>query len=154
MDVMDLGHRSFMVKLDSEKDRTKVMEGGPWMIYDNCLAVRRWTPEYHPEYMKIDRTIVWFRLPGLNLTYYDESFLMAMASANGTPIRVDRNTFRVARGRFAQVCVEIELQKPAIGKCGLMVTGTKLSMRVSTISVQDVGSMGIFSITSLTKKSR
>lgn len=41
---------------------------------------------------------------------------MATAAAIGTPVRVDRNTLGVARGRFARVCVEIELQKPVIGK--------------------------------------
>lgn len=106
MDIIDL---FFMVKLDDENDRKKVMEGGPWMIFDHCLAVRRWTPDFHPEHTKIDKTLVWVRLPGLDLLYYEESFLMALASAVGTPVRVDRNTLGVARGRFARVCVEIEL---------------------------------------------
>lgn len=38
MDIMDLGFGFFMVKLDDENDRTKVVEGVPWMIFDHCLA--------------------------------------------------------------------------------------------------------------------
>lgn len=116
MDMMDLGHGFYMVKLDDENDRVKAIEGGPWMIFYHCLAVRRWTPESHPEYTKIDKTLVWVRFPGLNLLWYDESFLMAMAAAVGTPVKVDRNTLGVVRGRFARVCVEIELHKPVRGK--------------------------------------
>lgn len=78
--------------------------------------MRRWSTDFHPEHTKVDRTLVWVRFPGLNLLWYDESFLRAMAAVIGTPVRVDRNTLGVARGRFARVCVEIELQKPVIGK--------------------------------------
>lgn len=34
---------------------------------------------------------------------------MAIASGIGKPIKVDLHTLRVARGRFARVCVEINL---------------------------------------------
>jgi hypothetical protein len=65
---------------------------------------------------KVERTIVWVRFPGLNLVYYDESFLMAMASAIGKPIKVDINTLKVERGRFARVCVEVDLTVSVVGK--------------------------------------
>lgn len=41
---------------------------------------------------------------------------MGIASAIGKPIRVDKNTINVARGRFARVCVEIDLMQPIVGK--------------------------------------
>lgn len=100
---MDLGHGFFMVKLEDENDKTKVMEGGPWMVFDHCMAVRRWSSDFHPEHSKVDKTLVWVWFPGLNPLFYDESFLMAMASVVGTLVRVDKITLRVARGRFARV---------------------------------------------------
>jgi hypothetical protein len=48
--------------------------------------------------------------------FYDESFLLALASTIGTPVRVDTNTLNVERGRFARICVEIDLTKPVVGK--------------------------------------
>lgn len=60
--------------------------------------------------------IVWVRFPGLNLLYYDESVLLGLASVMGRPIRVDQNTLQVERGRFARVCVEIDLSKLLVGK--------------------------------------
>jgi hypothetical protein len=41
---------------------------------------------------------------------------MAMASAIGRPIKVDINTLKVERGKFARVCVEVELTEPVVGK--------------------------------------
>lgn len=39
-----------------------------------------------------------------------------MASVVGKPIKVVQNTLRVQRGRFARMCVEINLSKPVVGK--------------------------------------
>lgn len=39
-DLMDVGNGVFMVKCDLEEDRKKVMEGGPWMIFDHYLAIQ------------------------------------------------------------------------------------------------------------------
>lgn len=60
--------------------------------------------------------MVWVRFPGLNLLYYDENVLLGMASVIGKLIRIDQNTLRVDRGRFARVCVEIYLSNPVIGE--------------------------------------
>jgi hypothetical protein len=40
---------------------------------------------------KVEHTVFWVRFPRLNLVYYDESFLMAMASSIGRPIKIDTN---------------------------------------------------------------
>ncbi|PNX86870.1 hypothetical protein L195_g042953 [Trifolium pratense] len=117
--LMDIGNRFFMVKFDHAADREKVMDGGPWMIFDHYLTVQQWSDEFTSPVAKIDNTMVWIRFPGLNLFYYDESILMALAAAVGKPIKVDSNTLDVKRGRFARVCVEINLNKPVIGKVWL-----------------------------------
>lgn len=115
-EIMDIGNDFFMVKFDIEPGRLKVMEQGPWMIFDHYLTVQTWLPEFMSPVAKIDKTLVWIRFPGLNLVYYDESILMALAAAVGNPIRVDSNTLDVRRGRFARVCVEVDLNLPVVGK--------------------------------------
>lgn len=115
-DIMDIDNGFYMVKLDMEADREMVISNGPWMMFDHYLAVMRWSPEFVSPNAKVDRTTVWIRFPGLNLVYYDESFLLALASVVGTPIKVDRNTLKVERGRFARICVEIDLNQPVVGK--------------------------------------
>lgn len=39
-----------------------------------------------------------------------------MASAIGRPIKVDTNTLKFERGKFARVCVEVDLTAPVVGK--------------------------------------
>lgn len=39
-----------------------------------------------------------------------------MASAIANPVRVDMNIRNVERGRFAKICVEVDLDKPVVGK--------------------------------------
>lgn len=46
---------------------------------------------------KLNRTMVWICIPSLNLVFYDENLLMAMALAIGKPIRVDMHTCNVER---------------------------------------------------------
>lgn len=113
---MDNDNGFYMVKFDQAADKEKVVMGGPWLIYDHCLAVTHWSPEFASPNAKVERTVVWVRFPGLNLVYYDESFLLAMASAIGRPVKVDSNTLKVERGKFARVCVEIDLTLPVVGK--------------------------------------
>ncbi|GAU49878.1 hypothetical protein TSUD_408170 [Trifolium subterraneum] len=118
-----LGYNTMKAKLEYvwklTGDKNKVINGGPWIIYDHILAVSQWTPTFNAVTARIDKTMVWIRIPSLNLVYYDESLLWALASMVGTPIKVDLHTLKVARGRFARMCVEIDLTKPVVGRVGI-----------------------------------
>jgi hypothetical protein len=107
-----------MIKFDAEEDKAKVINGGPWKIYDHYLAVRQWEPTFNAATATIDKTMVWIRIPSLNLVYYDESVLWAIASMVGKPVKVDLQTLKVARGRFAHMCGEIDLTQPVVGRVG------------------------------------
>ncbi|MCI07538.1 endonuclease/exonuclease/phosphatase family protein, partial [Trifolium medium] len=37
-DLMDVGNSYYMVKFDEVEDKNKVINGGPWIIYDHMLA--------------------------------------------------------------------------------------------------------------------
>jgi hypothetical protein len=73
MEMLDVGYGFFMIKFDLEADRDKVINGGPWMIYDNYVAIRPWTTDFISSQVKINKTLVWIRFPSLGLEYYDES---------------------------------------------------------------------------------
>lgn len=55
------------------------------------------------------------KFPCLGMEYYDENVLMALASAVRKPIIVDFRTLEASRGKFARVCVEINLNQPVVG---------------------------------------
>jgi len=57
-DIMDNDNGFFMVKFDQAADKEKVITGGPWLIFDHCLVVTHWTPEFASPNAKVDRTVV------------------------------------------------------------------------------------------------
>lgn len=89
------------------------------MLFDHYLCVSQWSPEFASLNANIQRTLVSVRFSGLNLLYYNENVLMGMELVIGRPIRVDQNTLKVQRGRFARVCIEIDLSQLVVGKIWL-----------------------------------
>ncbi|XP_057426286.1 uncharacterized protein LOC130719691 [Lotus japonicus] len=122
MEVTDVHHGYFMVRFDSEMDREKAMTGAPWLIYDHYLSVKPWTKDFVAADEKINTTMVWIRIPGLGMQFYDEDILLTLATGVGTPIKVDMNTADMRLGKFARICVEIDLDKPVVGTLRLRGT--------------------------------
>ncbi|KAJ6965987.1 hypothetical protein NC652_003770 [Populus alba x Populus x berolinensis] len=79
------------------------------MPFDHYFAVHNWSPKFISSTEKINRVMVWLRILSYNLVFYDESFLMAMASTIGKPVKVDLYTLNVERGHFAHIYIEIYL---------------------------------------------
>lgn len=48
-----------MMLFNDKEDTTKVINGGPWMIFYHILSVRPWTPEFVADRATIDKTLVW-----------------------------------------------------------------------------------------------
>ncbi|KAK9941422.1 hypothetical protein M0R45_018024 [Rubus argutus] len=57
---------------------------------------------------------VWVRFVGLPLRFYKEFPMRKIGHLLGNVVKVDKLTLAQARGQFARVCVEIDLQKPLI----------------------------------------
>ncbi|KAG6793605.1 hypothetical protein POTOM_002820 [Populus tomentosa] len=60
--------------------------------------VHNWSPKFISSTEKINRVMVWLRILSYNLVFYDESFLMAMASTIGKPVKVKDNWYKVEYG--------------------------------------------------------
>ncbi|WCJ44151.1 zinc ion binding nucleic acid binding [Euphorbia peplus] len=84
------------------------------MVQGHYLTVRTWTPEFSPSATVVGSTIVWARFPELPLQFYEEDGLMLIGNSFGRAIKVDKNTSQATRGKFARVCVEIDLSKPIV----------------------------------------
>ncbi|RZB68759.1 hypothetical protein D0Y65_038507 [Glycine soja] len=114
--LMDITHGYILVNFYMDKDRDKDISGGLWMIFDPYLIVRPWTLDFLAMNMKVDKTLVWVHFPSLGMVFYEENVLLALESTIGRPI-IDLNTLNMARGRFAQVCIEIDLDVPVKLHC-------------------------------------
>ncbi|CAI0545931.1 unnamed protein product [Linum tenue] len=60
--------------------------------------------------------MVWVRLPGLPSEFINKEAAERIAGRIGRPIRVDHATQIGERGRFARVCVEVDLSKPLLSQ--------------------------------------
>ena len=55
---------------------------------------------------------MWIRLPELPIEFYEHNALLKIGRAIGPVLRIDANTANGARGRFARLCVQVNLDKP------------------------------------------
>ncbi|CAN1245903.1 hypothetical protein LINGRAPRIM_LOCUS3057 [Linum grandiflorum] len=80
------------------------------------MAVRRWFKGFDPWTTKVTTTTVWVELPDLPIEFYNPEAVMRIASRIGKLVRVDRATEAGARGKYARVCVEVDLSKRLLPK--------------------------------------
>ncbi|XVE85315.1 hypothetical protein DITRI_Ditri17bG0081800 [Diplodiscus trichospermus] len=116
MDVIDVGHDTYVVKFTNLDEYERALFGGPWDIADHYLVVTRCYPNFDPETFTILKLAVWVCFPNLPMEYYDQEFLLKIGCRIGNPLRVDTITIAAVRGHFARLCVEIDLEKPFLSK--------------------------------------
>ena len=111
---VDLGLGFFLVKLELVEDFDRILKGGPWFIGEHFLSLRPWIPDFRPSEAAVNTVAVWVRLPELPVEYYDKESLLLIGQALGPVLRVDFNTASGARGRFAKLCIQLDLDKPLV----------------------------------------
>ncbi|KAI9119567.1 hypothetical protein K1719_009443 [Acacia pycnantha] len=114
IDVFDLENDFYLVNFQHNDDYMEALTGGPWVILDAYLNVARWRPEFCPKNEKIESVVAWVRFPDLPAPLFDKKFLLNLGNAIGKAIRLDIHTAHRARGKFARMCVELDLTKPLI----------------------------------------
>lgn len=112
--IIDLGQDYNLVTFSNDEDRDKALANGPWLIYDHYLTLREWSRNFHPESASISRVAVWVRFSGLPIEYYDARTLHAIGDRIGKTIKVDKNTLKTERGKYARICVEVDLKNPLL----------------------------------------
>ena len=104
------------------EDFKKVLKGVPWFIGEHYLTIRAWEPYFKPTVEACSKVAVWARLPGLPIELYDLEVLKDIGRAIGPALRIDATTAAGTRGRYAWLCVQVDLDTPLprsilIGRC-------------------------------------
>lgn len=110
-DIIDVGLGYYVVRFYSEADCQQVLTSGPYKIFDHYLTVQPWEPNFQPARAKIIKTAVWIHLESAPMEQFTGPILKFLASTLGKPIKIDYTTMLATRGRFARVCVELDLSK-------------------------------------------
>ncbi|KAL7230600.1 hypothetical protein ACSBR2_008965 [Camellia fascicularis] len=111
-DAIDLGNNYFLFKFSSQDDCNHVYMGGPWVIVDHYLTIRKWEPDFKASEAFETPTAVWVKFPELPIEYFQEKVLYTIARQLGKPLKIDLTTAMATRGKYARVCIEMDLNKP------------------------------------------
>ncbi|KAL7260510.1 hypothetical protein ACSBR1_006225 [Camellia fascicularis] len=65
--AIDLGNNYFLFKFSSREDCDHVYMGGPWVIMDHYLIIRKWEPDFKALDTFETSTAVWVRFPELSI---------------------------------------------------------------------------------------
>ncbi|KAL0013453.1 hypothetical protein SO802_000522 [Lithocarpus litseifolius] len=114
IDCVDLGNEFFLVRFSVKEDYNLVLEKGPWFIGEHFLSIRPWVPNFRPSASAVSSIAVWVRLNELPIEYYQVEALKEIGSTIGTVLRINTHTALESRGRYARICVQIDVEKPLI----------------------------------------
>lgn len=134
MSVLDLEDDYFIVQFSQLDDYLYALHEGPWLVADHYLVIQRWRPEFDPSEDAFNKVAVWVRVPKLSVEYVNPKCIWRLGNVIGKTLKIDVNTLntnnglaRVERGRFARICVEIDLRKKLRSKvrCGRRIYGVE-----------------------------
>ncbi|XVF29489.1 hypothetical protein REPUB_Repub15cG0125200 [Reevesia pubescens] len=113
---MDMDNGFFCIRFGLSINYNFVLENGPWIIADHYLTINRWSPGFWLEEASIDKVAAWVYFLDLPLKFYDSAILRRMGNLIGKAVRIDRTTSNILRGKFARLCVDLDLSKPLVSK--------------------------------------
>ncbi|XP_028120747.1 uncharacterized protein LOC114318079 [Camellia sinensis] len=100
-ETLDIGHGFFIVKFEMMEDYSKVYMGGPWVMMDRYVIVRKWQADFKADEAEKDTTAIWVRFLNLPIEYYNEKVLYHISKALGKLLKIDISTAVAARGKYA-----------------------------------------------------
>ncbi|KAL5743601.1 hypothetical protein ACOSQ2_026717 [Xanthoceras sorbifolium] len=110
--LTDLEDGYFVARFQFVADLEYMLTGGPWMVTNQYLVVQRWRPNFVPGEGPIREMPVWLRLSGLPMEWVDAGLLWKLGGILGKTYRMDQITKAQSRGRYARLCIEIDISKP------------------------------------------
>ncbi|XP_030923431.1 uncharacterized protein LOC115950365 [Quercus lobata] len=114
LDCVNLSNGFFLIRLSLKEDYENILKRGPWFIGEHFLSIRPWEPNFRPASANVNSVAVWIRLNDLPIEYYNPEALLHIGKSIGNILRVDTHTASEARGRFARLCVQIDVEKPLV----------------------------------------
>ncbi|XP_019160909.1 PREDICTED: uncharacterized protein LOC109157461 [Ipomoea nil] len=116
MELIDLEHNYFLAHFELQRDYDIARCEGSWVIQDHYLVVQQWKPNFRPQTNKTQKICVWVRLPDIPIEYFDEETLIKLGDKIGKTIKIDDTTCLASRGKFARICLEIDIIKQLLAK--------------------------------------
>ncbi|XP_029129942.1 uncharacterized protein LOC114916720 [Cajanus cajan] len=107
--IIPLGRGFFELEFQRSHDLEVVLAAGSLNLDPGWLRLSLWKPDFNPRCYKNTFAQVWLRILELPQEYWSPRIILAIASAVGTPISLDKATLDRKYGHFARVLIEIDL---------------------------------------------
>lgn len=120
--LMDVDNGYLLVRFQNHDDYVRVLTQGPWTVLGHYLTVQPWSPKFTPLQAFPSNTMVWVRLPGLPGFLYKREVLDEIGGLIGTVTKLDFQTDKGLREKFARMAVCVDLGKPLVSQ--IMVNGS------------------------------
>ncbi|KAI9126442.1 hypothetical protein K1719_002863 [Acacia pycnantha] len=114
IDIFDLENDFYLINFQHVDDYMEALIRGPCVITNAYLSVTHWRPDFDPKNERIEFVVAWVRFPDLLAPLFDKNFLLNLSNSIGKAIRLDIHAAQRARGKFARICIELDLMKPLV----------------------------------------
>uniref|UniRef100_A0A7C9CSY6 DUF4283 domain-containing protein n=1 Tax=Opuntia streptacantha TaxID=393608 RepID=A0A7C9CSY6_OPUST len=121
IDYIELGNGWLLFRFSNLQDISLVWDGRPWHVSGLNLVLRRWEPFFDPYSATIQRIDQWVKITRLPLELWEEETLRLLLQDVGHFIKVDDITLNRSKGKFARVCLNIDITKPLRGSLFLPI---------------------------------
>ncbi|XP_009604180.1 uncharacterized protein [Nicotiana tomentosiformis] len=109
--VAQVNRGGFLVRFHSGKNRVKAVEERIQMFDKKSMVVKPWEPDIDVSKEQVDNILVWIRLRGMDIKYWDKAALITIVGMVGKPLKADKATTNKERLAFVRVLVKISLSQ-------------------------------------------
>lgn len=130
VDYIDLGNGWVLLKFSSVADKEYVWVNRPWFVKGLNLVLNAWKPYFDPYSASISRVDQWIRIPRLPWEFWEQETLTELLRNVGSMVRVDHTTLLRQKGKFARVCLNLDISKPLPGTLRIPTPLRELSIPI------------------------
>jgi hypothetical protein len=156
------GDNRFVAEFGSKADKSRVVDGPPWVVGKHAVLLRDFDIDQRPSDMTFNGLKIWARIINLPFGYMHKKWGEVIAGSLGiegsTPVVDCDNTGR-CWGSYMRVRVELNVDKPLLREsrsslnAGMRLIGLTCSMRVCLIIVSRVALWVILQLNARTRVS-
>jgi hypothetical protein len=121
-----LGDNLFLVELETEKDKIRILDGRPWSVEGHLFAVEDYDGLSSPSNYRFEKAAFWVRINGLPLSCMSLVVGNQIGSAMGQVLEVDVDDGGMGWGECLRVKVLLDLQKPLLRGRKLKINGSSI----------------------------
>lgn len=81
--IIDLSNDYYLAAFSHEEEKNEAITDGLLFIYDHYLTVKDWSLNFYLESDNIEEIVVWIRIHGLPIEYYDVKLLCFIGNKVG-----------------------------------------------------------------------